>query len=95
MKSYKNIIFDKKKLVLKIIGEIIKEQRLMRNKGILLHSYEYDIPSSSLNLIEKGQRDIQLTTLWKIANSFDMSLGEFIAIVEKKLPIGFQMIDDK
>ncbi len=95
MKSYKNTISDKKALVLKTVGEIIKEQRQAKNKGILLHAYEYDIPSSSLSLIEKGKRDIQLTTLWKIANSFDMTLGEFIAQVEKRLPKDFQIIEDK
>ena len=95
MKSYKNTISDKKALILKTVGEIIKEQRLAKNKGILLHAYEYDIPSSSLSLIEKGKRDIQLTTLWKIANSFDMTLGEFIAQVEKRLPKDFQIIEDK
>lgn len=95
MKSYKNTISDKKALILKTVGEIIKEQRLAKNKGILMHAYEYDIPSSSLSLIEKGQRDIQLTTLWKIANSFDMTLGEFVALVEKRLPKDFQIIEDK
>lgn len=95
MKSYEKTNLNKKALVLKTVGEIIKKQRLAKNKGILLHAYEYDIPSSSLSLIEKGKRDIQLTTLWKIANSFDMTLGELITLVEKQLPKGFQIIDDK
>ena len=86
---------DKKILLLKIIGRIVKRHRLAMKKGILLHSYEFDIPSSSLSLIERGMRDSQITTLWKISNSFGMNFGEFITEVEKQLPQGFTLIDDK
>ena len=40
-------------------------------------------------------RDSQITTLWKISNSFGMNFGEFITEVEKQLPQGFTLIDDK
>ncbi len=84
-----------KQLLLDIIGKTVKEYRQKAGKGILLHSYEYDIPSSSLNLLEKGKRDPQLTTLWKIANSFNMTFGEFISIIEKELPDNFLLTEDK
>lgn len=95
MKSSKNTILDKKKLLLNTIGKIVKKLRQQKQKGILLHSYEYDIPSSSLNLIERGERDPQLTTLWKIANSLGLSFGEFVSMVEKQLPEDFVLIEDK
>lgn len=91
MASSKKRISDNKDLFLKIVGSIIKTKRLERGKGILLHAYEYDIPSSSLNLIEKGLRDVQLTTLWKIANSFDMKLSDFLRLVENELPEDFEL----
>ncbi len=84
-----------KDLLLKIIGKIVKEHRLKTKKGILLHSYEFDIPSSSLNLIERGIRDSQISTLWKIVNSFGITFGEFIDEVEQQLPQDFTLIDDK
>ncbi len=95
MKSSKNTILDKKKLLLNTVGKIVKKIRQQKRKGILLHSYEYDIPSSSLNLIERGERDAQLTTLWKIANSLGLSFGEFVSMVEKQLPEDFTLIEDK
>ena len=69
---------DKKQLVNKVIGEIIKEKRTAINKGILLLAYEYDIATSSLIQSEKGRRDLQVTTLWKIANALGMQFSEFI-----------------
>ena len=56
-------------MLIKIIGNLIKEKRLAQNKGILLFSYEYDISNSSIALLEKGRRDVQVTTLWKLANA--------------------------
>lgn len=94
MQSPKRTNEEKRQFLLNVIGKIVKKYRQKHGKGILLHAYEFDIPSSSLNLVEKGQRDPQLTTLWKIANSLNMSFGKFINIVEKELPKDFTLIDD-
>lgn len=93
-KRKKNINDIKKTQLLKAVGEIIHEKRTSTGKGILLHSYEYDVPSNSLERIEKGLRDPQLTTLWKIVNSLDMSFIEFITLLNEKLPKNFKLTDD-
>lgn len=93
-KRKKNINNQKKLLLLQAIGEIIREKRISTGKGILLHSYEYDLSSSSLDKVEKGLRDPQITTLWKIVNSLDMSFIEFIKLLNKKLPKDFKLTDD-
>lgn len=93
-KRKKNINKDKRQILLNAIGEIIHEKREKTGKGILLHSYEYDLSSSSLSLIEKGQRDPQITTLWKIVNSLDMNFIDFIQLLVEKLPKDFKMTDD-
>ena len=81
-------------LLLKVIGELVKEKRLEMNKGILLFGYEYDISNSSIAMVEKGQRDVQITTLWKIANGLGMSFSEFVIETEKRLPKNFKLIED-
>lgn len=93
-KREKNIDIAKKTILLNAIGEIIHKKRIATNKGILLHSYEFDLSSSSLERLEKGLRDPQITTLWKIVNSLDMSFIEFIQHLNKKLPKDFKMTDD-
>lgn len=94
MKQEKKFIDPKKELLLQVVGTIIKEKRLAKNKGILLLSYEYDIANSSIALLEKGVRDVQFCTLWKLANAFGMSFSEFAREVESRLPNGFKLIDD-
>ncbi len=83
-----------KQVLLSVIGQLIKEKRLQKDKGILLLGYEYDVSGSSITHLEKGQRDVQITTLWKLANAFGMSLSEFIKEVETRLPADFKLIDD-
>ncbi len=85
---------EKKKILLKAVGDIIHEKRMERGIGLLLHSYEYDLSSNSLDFVEKGIRDPQLTTIWKIVESFDMSFPEFVEILTKRLPKNFKMSDD-
>lgn len=94
MQHLRKNINPQKALLLKVIGEIIKEKRTAQNKGILLFGYEYDISNSSIMLLERGQRDVQVTTLWKLANAFGMSFSEFIQEVETRLPEGFKLIED-
>ncbi len=83
-----------KDCLLKIIGELIHEKRIAQKKGILLFSYEYDISNSSIAMLEKGKRDVQITTLWKLANALGMTFSEFIKEVESRLPDDFKLIDD-
>ena len=85
---------EKKQLLIETIGNLVKEKRKSQNKGILLFSYEYDISNSSIIALERGDRDVQLSTIWKIANALGMSFSEFVNEIEAKLPKGFKMIDD-
>lgn len=85
---------EKKELLCSVIGEIIKEKRKKLDKGILLLAYEYDLSTSSLIQTEKGKRDLQVSTLWKIANALGMKFSEFALLVEKRLPKNFKLIDD-
>lgn len=94
MQDRKTKNIKKKKLINKVIGEIIQEKRKTINKGILLLSYEYDIPTSSLIQVEKGERDLQISTLWRIANAFGLNASEILLEAEKRLPEGFNLIDD-
>lgn len=93
-KRKKNIDEVKKAQLLCAVGEIIHQRRKETGKGILLHSYEFDLSSNSLERLEKGLRDPQLTTLWKIVNSLGMNFDEFVKLLVNKLPENFKLTDD-
>lgn len=94
MKYEKKTNDIKKTLLLRVIGEIIRERRAQTGKGILLLSYEYDLSSSSLANLEKGTRDVQITTLWKIANALGLQFGEFVSMIESRLPVDFKLTEE-
>ena len=94
MKNIEGKKNHKKELLLKVVGDLVKEKRQLKNKGILLLSYEFDISNSSISSLEKGQRDVQLSTIWKIANALGMNFSEFVNEVELRLPKDFKLIED-
>ncbi len=81
---------DKKKLIKEAAGKILK--RLRKNKSLYLLAMEYDISTSLLNSIERGLKDPQLTTIFKLSEALGVKAGEFVKMVEEELPEGFTLI---
>lgn len=69
-------------------------KRLRGKKSQFILGAEYDIPSSVISDIERSVKDPQLTTLFKLANAFGLSLSQFLKELEKELPKNFSVSDD-
>lgn len=80
-----------KKLVLKVTGEELKK---LRKKGILALSYEYDLPSKSLQKAEKGLSDVRFTTMWRMVEAHGIPFWKFVKTVQENLPAGFNFFDE-
>lgn len=79
---------DKK--VLKIaIGKVFSNIREQTGKSLNLFCNEYDIPTTTLNEIERGIKSPNLYTMLKIIKAYGISSSEFFKLVEKELPKGF------
>lgn len=61
-------------MVYKVLGENIKQQRLKLKLTQEQLSEKLNISTSYLGRIERGERNLQLDTLLKIANIFDVSV---------------------
>ena len=92
---YKDTIImeRRKKRLLKAVGKVIKAKRLELNKGINKFSFEYDIGNGLLSRLERGDTDTQISTLWKLANAFDLKFSEIAELIEKELPVNFNFYD--
>lgn len=76
---------------MKILGENI--QRLRGDKSQFILSSENDISCSIISTVERGLKDPQFTTLFKIAEALNIKTSELIKLVENELPKNFSMID--
>lgn len=83
---------SKKEIIFHAIAKTVK--RLRGEKSQFILGAEYSIPSSVLSDIERAVKDPQLTTLFKLANSFGLSISGFMLELEKELPAGFTVDDD-
>ncbi len=82
----------KKKTICTALAKTVKRLRGKKSQFIL--GAEYDIPSSVISDIERSVKDPQLTTLFKLANAFGLSLSQFLKELEKELPKNFSVSDD-
>lgn len=87
------LIEKKKEILLKAIGRVILKNRIALNKGINKFSFEYDIGNGLLSRLENGTTDSKITTLWKLANAFDIKFSELAVMIEKELPSNFSFYE--
>lgn len=82
---------EKRKIILSALSKTSKRLRGEKSQYVL--GAEYDIPSSVISDIEREVKDPQLTTIFKLASAFNLSLSEFAKELEKELPDKFYLID--
>ena len=76
----------------KALAKIIKKNRGVRS--ITQLSYEIDLSKSIWSELEKGNKDIQLSTFWRIAESFDIKPSELLEQIENELGKNFSFIEN-
>lgn len=76
---------DRKKEFKKLLGNLVREKRSEANKSISLVSDEIDLSKSVWFEIENGNRDPQITTMWRISEALNIPLSEFIKEIENKI----------
>lgn len=94
MNTDKQILLNKRKVLLNAIGKVVKEQRNKIGKGINILSFEYDIGNGLISRLEHGVTDTQISTLWKIANALGMKMSDLINQIEEELPKDFNFYDE-
>ena len=87
-KSKNNII------LIKTLGDIIKTHRKLTKKSIYKISAEISMSKSTWREAELGVcKDINLTTLWKIAEGLDITPYQLLKEVQEKLGKDFSLVE--
>ncbi len=82
---------DRKQELQNTLAAVIKKHR--RNKSISLLSNEIDLSKSIWSELEKGNKDIQLSTFWRIAEALDIRPHILIKEIENILGKDFSFLE--
>lgn len=81
----------RKNELIKVLGYIVKRNRKCSISQI---SNEIDLSKSIWSELEKGKKDIQITTFWRIAEAYDMKPSELLKQVENELGDKFSFLEN-
>lgn len=84
---------DNKEILKNILARKIKDLREAENKSISLISDEINLSKSVWSNLEKGIKDPQFTTIWRIAESLNIPLSKIILDIEKEIKDKISFID--
>jgi len=89
-----NYSLHKKKILIKAISTVVMELLEKTGKSGRKFSAEYEIGIGVISKLERNLlHDVKFSTVWKLANAFAIPPNEFIKLIEKELPKGFNFYD--
>jgi len=77
----------------KTLAKIIK--KLRNKKSITQIANEIDLSKSVWFNLEKGERDIQFSTFWRIAEGLDIKPSDLVKEIENQLGKDFSFIENE
>lgn len=82
---------NKKQILLNVLAKKVNELRGKKSQFLL--ASENDISVSIISTIERGLKDPQFTTMYKLAEALNLKPHELIKLIENDLPNDFTLID--
>ena len=84
---------NKAKIILEILGQVIREERENQGKSQRIFADEFDIQKSMISRIENAVNEPKIISLFSIAEALNIKLSDLIKIVEDRLPKNFSLIE--
>lgn len=85
---------EKRKTLMIAVTNVVNKLLKQSGKSGRKFSQEYEF---GLGMLSKLQRniatDIKLSTIWKLANAFELPPAELIFLIQKELPENFNFYD--
>lgn len=86
-------LVENKILFQKELGKLVKERRLELKKSISLISAEIGMTKSMWADLEKGIKDPQLSTLWRVCEGLEIEPSEILKELKTKLDMNFTFVE--
>lgn len=80
------------KKICEVLSLVFNE--LKGDKKISTIAYECELPRSVVHYIKQAKKDPQLTTLWRLAEGFNMKPSEFLQLLEEKMPANWTIFEE-
>lgn len=90
---YMGDLKSSKKILQQAVAKIVKKHRLAQNKSLSRISAEIIMTKSMWNDLEKGIKDPQLSTIWRISEALDIPVDELVREIKTELGAGFSLTD--
>jgi len=84
---------EKRQILLNALAKTVKTMRKKTGKSITLISNELNVSKSIWSDVELGKSDIQITTLWRIAEALEIKPEELIKKVNQNLSNNISFIE--
>lgn len=82
-----------KKLLQQAVAKIVKKHRLAQNKSLSKISAKIIMTKSMWNDLEKGIKDPQLSTIWRVSEALDIPVDKLICEIKTELGADFSLTD--
>lgn len=88
-----NKYLQNKQILQNKLAEIIRTERIRKNKSISLISNEVGMTKSMWANMERGIKDPQFSTLFRMLEGLEIPLDVLASELQKSLPENFSLID--
>ncbi len=85
---------ENRKYLCGLLSRLVKKYREDNNKSISLISNEVELSKSTWADLEKGSKDPQFTTLWRMSEALGIKMSELMMHIEKELPENWHLTDE-
>lgn len=82
---------DNKQILCNALAKVMKKLRGL--KSLSTFASEYGLSTSIICNAERGLKDPQLTTLYKLSEAYNIPFDKFIQLIMNELPEGYTLID--
>ena len=84
----------KSEIIFKLLGQVLREERIKQGKSLRTLAYEYDLQTSLLSRLENCNNEPKLISIWSVCEALNIKPSELLSKIETKLPKNFSLIEN-